>query len=224
MEPQNQQQKKVLIVDDHPMICEGIAMLVEHEPDLSVVGRAASANEALEAIEKLKPDVVVVDITLKDSSGMELIKDMKIRWPNLPALVFSMHSESFFAARVLHAGARAYVSKRESPATVVEAIRKVLGGGLYVSEDMTSAIVRRFVMGQSELDRSRVGGLTDREFQVFQMIGEGHQTREIADKLHVSIKTVETHRERIKKKLNLDSSARLAKYAIEWAQAEKEGT
>ena len=215
------EEKKVLIVDDHPMICEGIALLIEHEPDLTVAGKVGSVGEALRAIEKLKPDIVVVDITLQDSSGMELIKDMKIRWPDLPALVFSMHSESFFAARVLHAGARAYVSKKEPPGRVIEAIRNVLAGGLYVSEKMTSAIVRRFVMGQSNDDRSRVGGLTDREFQVFQMIGEGLETREIAEKLHLSIKTVETHRERIKKKLNLDSAAKLAKFAIQWAQVEK---
>ena len=213
--------RKVLIVDDHPMICEGIAMLVEHEPDLTVVGKVASAAAALKAIEKLQPDVVVVDITLQDSSGMELIKDMRIRWPDLPALVFSMHSESFFAARVLHAGARAYVSKKEPPAKVIEAIRNVLQGGLYVSEEMTSAIVQKFVMGQSSNDRSRISGLTDREFQVFQMIGDGLQTREIAEKLHLSIKTVETHRERIKKKLNLDSATKLAKYAIQWAHIEK---
>ena len=221
-EPENKpEDKKVLIVDDHPMICEGIALLIEHEPDLTVAGKVGSVGEALRAIEKLKPDIVVVDITLQDSSGMELIKDMKIRWPDLPALVFSMHSESFFAARVLHAGARAYVSKKEPPGRVIEAIRNVLAGGLYVSEKMTSAIVRRFVMGQSNDDRSRVGGLTDREFQVFQMIGEGLETREIAEKLHLSIKTVETHRERIKKKLNLDSAAKLAKFAIQWAQVEK---
>ena len=215
------EKKKVLIVDDHPMICEGISMLVEHEPDLTVVGRAASVNEALKAIEELDPDVVVVDITLKGSDGIELLKDMKIRWPSLPALVFSMHNESFFAARVLHAGARAYVSKRESPAKLIDAIRSVLQGGLFVSERMTSAIVQRFVMGRSDTNRSRVGGLTDREFQVFQMIGEGLQTREIAERLHLSIKTVETHRERIKKKLDLDSATKLAKYAIQWAQMEK---
>jgi DNA-binding NarL/FixJ family response regulator len=214
--------KKVLIVDDHPMICEGIAMLIEHEPDLMVVGKVPTATAALRAIEKLEPDIVVVDITLQDSSGMELIKDMKIRWPDLPALVFSMHSESFFAARVLHAGARAYVSKREPPGKLIEAIRHVLDGGLYVSEKLTSAIVRRFVMGKTDSERSWVSSLTDREFQVFQMIGEGLQTREIAEKLHLSVKTVETHRERIKKKLNVDNAAKLAKYAIQWAQVEKE--
>jgi len=220
--PQNELKKKtVLIVDDHPMICEGITMLIEHEPDLAVVGKVASVGEALRAIEKLKPDIVIVDITLQDSSGMELIKDMKIRWPDLPALVFSMHSESFFATRALHAGARAYVSKKEPPSKVIEAIRNVLDGGLYVSEKMTSTIVRRFVMGQTDPDKSRVGGLTDREFQVFQMIGEGLQTREIAEKLHLSIKTVETHRERIKKKLDLESATKLAKYAIQWVQVER---
>ena len=219
---QEQNTKKILIIDDHPVISLGIAALLEQEPDLAICGKAEDVKSALEAVRRLEPDVVVLDIFLHDTSGLDLIKDIKARWPELAVVVFSEHDESLFAERVLRAGARGYVSKRETPAKLIKAIRDVLNGGIYVGEKTTSEILRKFVTGRADTNKSKVNGLTDREFQVFQFIGEGLETRQIAEKLHLSLKTVETHREHIKKKLNVDSATKLAKYAIQWAQMERD--
>ncbi|HUU58181.1 MAG TPA: response regulator transcription factor [Phycisphaerae bacterium] len=212
--------KKVLIVDDHPLICRGITDLAEQEPDLVVCGEVGDVPGALKAIEKLKPDIVVVDISLKDSNGIELIKDIKVRWPALPVLVFSMHNEVFFTERVLRAGARGYISKREPPMKVIEGIRELLKGGVCVSEEMTSQMIERFVGSKGNARESGVDGLTDREYEVFEWIGKGLPTRDIAEKLHLSVKTVEAHRDHIKRKLKLDSAAELVRYAIQWVQLE----
>jgi len=213
--------KRVLIVDDHPVTSLGIAAMIEKEPDLVVCGKAQDANSALAAVEKLSPDLAVVDVFLHSCGGLNLIKDIKTRRPELAVLVFSIHDESFYAERALRAGARGYISKRESPDQFIKAVREVLNGGIYVGEKTTSEILRRFVTGRKDSGKSSLNGLTDREFQVFQFIGEGLQTRQIAERLHVSVKTIETHREHIKKKLDLDSAGKLAKYAIQWAQMEK---
>ena len=212
--------KKVLIVDDHPLICRGITVLTEQEPDLVVCGEVGDVPGALKAIEKLEPDIVVVDISLKDSNGIELIKDIKVRWPQLPVLVFSMHNEVFFTERVLRAGARGYISKREPPMKVIEGIRELLKGGVCVSEEMTSQMIERFVGSKGNARESGVDGLTDREYEVFEWIGKGLATRDIAEKLHLSVKTVEAHRDHIKRKLKLDSAAELVRYAIQWVQLE----
>jgi DNA-binding NarL/FixJ family response regulator len=222
-EKAKESRKKVLIVEDHPIMRSGLAQLIGQESDLVVYGEAEDAHGALEAIKEFEPDIAVVDISLKDSSGIELIKDIKIRWPALPVLVLSMHEESFYAERALRAGAMGYVAKAEASMKVVDGIRKVLGGGVYVSDKISSKMLRKLVGGSKDLDVFPIDKLSDREFEVFELIGQGLQTREVADKLHLSVKTVDAHREHIKRKLKLDSATELLKYAVQWVQLERDG-
>lgn len=209
---------KVLIVDDHPLVRQGIAMLVSQEPGLEVSGEAASAHEALRAMEQCPPDIAVVDLTLRDSSGLELIKDVRIRFPKVRMLVLSMRDEGFYAERVLRAGASGYVTKEEDRRKIIEGIRKVLAGQIHVSEKMATKLMSRIAGRSAEPGRSTVDGLTDRELEVFELIGSGLATREIAARLHISPKTVDSHREHIKQKLQLDTAADLARHAIQWVQ------
>ncbi len=214
--------RKVLIVDDHPVLRQGIAQLIALENDMTVCGEAADAGEALKVAQETQPDVAIVDISLHDSNGIDLIKDMLIRWPKLPILVLSMHSESFYAERVFRAGAKGYVTKGEPSGKVIEGLRKVLAGEVYVSEKLASKMIGR-LMGGARADASgfSIDRLSDREFQVFELIGQGMQTREIAQKLHLSIKTIDAHRENIKNKLKLDNATELLKTAIHWVQFER---
>jgi DNA-binding NarL/FixJ family response regulator len=175
---------------------------------------------ALEELDKCDPDVAVVDISLRDSSGIELIKDMKIRRPKLPVLVLSMHGESFYAERVLRAGARGYVTKDEASTKVIAGLRAVLAGEVYVSEKVATKMLGRMI-GRAPTDAFPIDRLTDREFEVFELIGGGMSTREIASQLHLSIKTIETYREHIKAKLNLDGATELITYAVQWSQSER---
>ncbi len=215
-------QKKVLIVEDHPIMRSGLAQLIGQESDLMVCGDAEDAHEALEAIEKLEPDIAVVDISLKDSSGIDLIKDIKIRWPKLAVLVLSMHDESFYAERALRAGAMGYVAKAEVSAKVIAGIRQVLSGGVYVSEKISSRMLKKLVGGVKDSDAFPIDRLSDREFEVFELIGQGLQTRQIAEKLHLSVKTIDAHRDHIKRKLKLDTAIDLLKYAVQWVQLERD--
>ena len=210
--------RKVLIVDDQPVMRWGIAHLIEQEADLAVCGEAEDAHGALQAIEKLKPDIVIVDISLKDGSGIELIKDMACRSPRLPVLVISIHDELFYAERVLRAGARGYLTKREPPENILEALRRILEGNIYVSESIASRMLRTFVAGKPDSHGFFVDRLSDRQFQIFELIGQGLQTREIAKRLHLSVKTIDSHRENIKGKLDLGSSQDLLRFAIQWVQ------
>jgi len=212
--------KKVLIVDDHPVMRAGLRQLIAQEEDLEVCAEAEDAHGALVQIDTHKPDVAVVDIALRESSGIELIKDIKIRQPELPILVLTMHEESFYAERVLRAGARGYVTKAEASTKIVEGLREVLRGGVYVSSKVASRMVTRLVGAGSDLGTFPVDGLSDREFEVFELLGQGLGTREIAGRLHVSVRTIDAHREHIKKKLNLDSANALLKYAVQWMQFE----
>ena len=212
--------KKIFIVDDHPMMREGLAQLIAQESDLMVCGEADDATAALDQIEKLKPDLALVDITLRSTSGLELIKDLAIRAPQTAVLVISMHDESLYAERVLRAGGRGYVMKQEGGKTLMEAIRHVLSGKTYVSEKISAKILDLF-SGRPAEGSSPVERLTDREFQVFQLIGSGLSTKEIADKLHVSAKTVEVHRVNIKQKLRVDTAPELLRFAVRWVEAEK---
>ncbi|HUJ08992.1 MAG TPA: response regulator transcription factor [Verrucomicrobiae bacterium] len=209
--------QRVLLVDDHPLVCEGLARRINEEPDLQVCGQARDAHSALEAIEKLQPHVAVVDIALGSGSGVELIKDIKVRHPHLPALVLSMHDEALYAERSLHAGAKGYIMKQEEPAAVLRAIRQVLRGQVYLSDRVKDGIVNRL---GGNLPEGEVSSLTqqlsDRELEVFQLIGDGYSTHEIADRLHLSMKTVASHRENIKRKLNLNTSEELVRFAIHW--------
>lgn len=213
---QGKQTHGVFIVDDHPVVRQGVAMTLGHESDLELVGEAASAAEALAAIEKTCPDVAIVDLTLKDSNGLDLVKDIRIRFPDIRVLVLSMRDESFYAERCLRAGARGYVSKDEGPRRLVEAIRQVLRGEIAVSEHMASSLMARIVPGAIDEDQSSIQSLTDRELEVFELIGQGLATREIARRLHISPKTVDSHREHIKAKLQVDTASDLLKHAIQW--------
>lgn len=217
--PATPERKKIFIVDDHPMMREGLAQLIGHETDLVVCGEADDAPQALEQIEKLKPDLALVDITLRSTSGLELIKDLRIRTPALSILVISMHDESLYAERVLRAGGRGYVMKQEGGKKLMEAIRQVLSGKTYVSEKISAKIFDLF-SGRPTESSSPVGRLTDREFEVFRIIGEGRSTKEIADKLRVSAKTVEVHRVNIKQKLKVATAAELIHFAVRWMDSQ----
>ncbi len=211
------QPAKVLLVDDHPIVRQGLAQLLEQEEDLIVCGEAYDAQGALDAIEKLKPDIAIVDIMLKDVNGIELIKKIKSQLGELPVLVMSMHDESLYAERALRAGARGYIMKEEATDKMLIAVRKVMQGEIYLSEVMVSRILHRLADGKSKAD-SPLDRLSDRELEVFQLIGEGLGTRQIAERLQVSVKTVESYRAHIKEKLELSSSTEVMRQAVQWVQ------
>ena len=215
--------RMVLIVDDHPIVRQGLALLINQEKDLEVCGQAEDAHEAMQAIGRLDPDMVIVDIGLKDTSGIELIKDLKIQHPDLPVLTLSMYDEAVYGERALRAGARGYVMKQEATEKVVTAIRCVLAGEVYVSSGMAAKMVSKFVGGGTRTAGSPADSLSDRELEVFRMIGEGFSTREMAEKLHLSIKTVETYRAHIKDKLGLEDANELLRSAIRWVNAGLQG-
>jgi DNA-binding NarL/FixJ family response regulator len=209
--------RRVLLVDDHPLVCEGLAQRIDEESDLTVCGQARNAHAALEAIGRLQPHIAVVDISLGSGNGIELIKDMKVRHPHLPALVLSMHDEALYAERSLHAGAKGYVMKQEDTSIVLRAIRQVLQGQIYLSEKVKEGIVNRVGGNVPKGEATSVSQqLSDREFEVFQLIGDGYGTHEIAERLHLSMKTVASHRENIKRKLNLNTTDQLTRRAIHW--------
>ena len=209
-----QKKAKIIIVDDHPIVRQGLTELINHENDLVVCCQAEDASEAMEFIKESDPDIIIVDISLKETSGLELIKDIKVQYPQLPVLVLSMHDESLYAERSLRAGARGYIMKQEATDRVIMAIRKVLKGELYISDSMTAKMVDRLVGGATE--SSPVNALSDRELEVFDMLGQGHGTRNISEKLHLSIKTIETYRAHIKRKLNLSDATELIQHAVQW--------
>jgi DNA-binding NarL/FixJ family response regulator len=210
--------KRIVIVDDHPMMREGLARLIEQEADLKMVGETDTAHQALDLIRDLKPDLVLVDITLPDKNGLELIKDIHVMYPGTNVLVISMHDEALYAERVLRAGGRGYIMKQEGGKRLMEAIRQVLAGKVYLSEKMAASILEIFSGGRPESD-SPVRRLTDREFEVFQLVGQGLDMREIAERLHLSIKTAEVHRTNIKQKLQLKSVGELIRYAVRWVES-----
>jgi DNA-binding NarL/FixJ family response regulator len=211
---------KILIVDDHPMMREGLAQLISKEKDLIACGEVEDAPQALEAITKLKPELILVDITLPNKSGLELIKDIEVQHPKLKVLVISMHDESLYAERALRAGARGYIMKQEGGKKIMEAIRHVLGDQIYVSPKMSSKLLEIFSGKGKRNQDSPLEKLTDREFEVFQLIGQGLSTQEIAEKLHLSVKTVEVHRNNAKQKLELKSAAELLRYSVRWTEAQ----
>ena len=212
--------RRVLIVDDHPIVRQGLAQLIDQEQALKVCGQAEDAHEAMQAIRTLDPDLVIVDISLKDTSGMELIKDLKVQYPDLPVLTLSMHDEAVYGERALRAGAKGYIMKQEATAKVVTAIRRVLAGELYVSDGMAAKMVSKIVGGGTRRTGSPVDCLSDRELEVFHLIGEGFSTREMAEKLHLSVKTIETYRAHIKDKLGFEDVNELLRSAIQWVNAE----
>ncbi len=213
-----QNRKKIFIVDDHPVFRKGLAQLIDEEDDLQVVGEAESVSEAIERMEKVKPDLAIVDITLKDRSGMELIEYLREQSPGIAVLVISMHDESLYAERVLRAGALGYITKQEMTSDVVSAVRQVLWGKRYLSAKMVDALLGRMVTGTAGEGDKPVEILSNRELEVFQLIGQGFKRSEIAEMLNLSVKTIGTHHESIKKKMNLKSATELMKYAVTWVQ------
>jgi len=213
--------KKVLIVDDHPLIRQGITQLIQQEEDLRVCGEAEDAPEALEAIARTVPDIIILDITLKTTNGLEFITTVRNQFPDLPILILSMHDEALYAERALRAGAQGYVMKQDSPEKLIEAIRKVLDGQVYLSEDMTARMLKKIAAGMPDHEASPLDVLSARELEVFRLIGKGTATRDIAAQLQVSVKTVDAHRANIKKKLNLKSGAELVQQAIKWVLSQE---
>ncbi|MDH5203223.1 MAG: response regulator transcription factor [Nitrospirota bacterium] len=210
---------KILIVDDHPIFRKGLTQLINQETNFTVCGEAEDTHKALEAISEQKPDLIIVDISLKGIDGIELIKKIKLKYSNLSVLVVSMHDESFFAERALRAGARGYIMKQEAVEKMMEAICKVLNGEIYVSEKIGSKLLEKFIDGKPDKMYSPLEALSDRELEVFQLIGQGLETRQVAKELHVSIKTVESYRAHIKEKLKIKTSTELLRYAIRWIES-----
>lgn len=217
----SQSKRRIYIVEDHPITRRGLVELLNHEADLSVCGEADSASRGLEDIKTLKPDLALVDITLPNRSGLVLIKDIRLWTPSVFVLVLSMHDESLYAERVLKAGGHGYIMKNEGGDKLLQAIRQVLNGKTYVSERVSTSIVDGFAGRRKEGESSLVGRLTEREFEVFQLLGQGLPTVEIGQRLHLSPKTVDSHRLHIKEKLQLHSLPELMRYAVRWTATEE---
>ncbi len=213
------QKKRILVVDDHQLLRQGITQLVNEQADLVICGEAEDRAGALDMAEKARPDLAVVDLSLKDQNGLELIKDLKVRFPRVAVLVLSMHDESLYAERALRAGARGYIMKREASLKVLDAIRQILDGGVYVSDSIVATILDK-VTGRVPVSSTATPDvLSDRELEVLRLIGRGCGAQEIAKQLHVSAKTVEAHRANIKTKLKLDTAHELLQFAIRWSQS-----
>jgi DNA-binding NarL/FixJ family response regulator len=210
------QSARILLIDDHPLIRKGLAAVIGAAEELTVCGEASTAAEGLQLLVELNPDLIIVDLTLEDSHGLELMKQARQLRPNLRMLAVSMHDEAVFAERVLQAGAMGYVHKARATDEIVSAIRIVLAGRIYLSPEAADRLLRQVTTGGEVKPQNSVSTLSDRELAVFEMLGKGLTTRQIAEKLFLSHKTIETHRERIKKKLNLNNSAVLVKSAVEW--------
>jgi DNA-binding NarL/FixJ family response regulator len=209
---------RILVVDDHAILRDGLARVINRESDLAVCAEAEDAPQALEQAQKSKPDLALVDISLEGMNGIELTKALRSRYPNLFILVISMHKESLYAERALMAGANGYIMKREGGSRLLSAVRQVLKGQIYLSEEMKELILQKTAQtGKSIKHLSPIDRFSDRELEVFQRIGRGYGTRQIAEELHVSMKTVETYRERLREKLGVKTSFELVQYAIEWA-------
>jgi DNA-binding NarL/FixJ family response regulator len=207
---------KVFLIDDHPIVRQGLALFIDREPDLMVCGEADGATSALQAIRDAAPDFVVLDISLDGPDGLELLKTLRVRYPNLPVLVLSMHDEAVYAERALRAGANGYIMKQEATDRVLTAIRHILSGDVYLSDRLTKRMLQQFVNG-SVSPRDPLAKLSDRELEVYRLIGAGHSTRQIADELHVSTKTIESYQAHIKEKLALRNARELVQHAVEWS-------
>ncbi|HXJ88228.1 MAG TPA: response regulator transcription factor [Candidatus Binatia bacterium] len=212
---------RVLVVDDHPIVRQGLALLINQEPDLMVCGEAEDAQSAMHAMGSLRPDILVVDISLNGPDGLDLLKNIRLREPDLPVLILSMHDESIYAERALRAGAQGYIMKQEATEKVLIALRRILSHEIYVSDRIANRMLQRYI-GNPSADRAPLmTELTDRELEVFRLIGEGHSTRQIAIELHLSIKTVESYQAHIKEKLALRNSRELVQHAIRWTINER---
>ncbi len=213
--------KRILVVDDHPIIRQGLALMVNREADLVVCGEAEDASGAMIVLASARPDVLIVDISLNGPDGLDLLKNIRITHPSLPVLILSMHDESIYAERALRAGANGYIMKQEATEKVLVAVRRILNGGIYVSDRIANKMLKHYITGTGSLKSSSISDLSDRELEVFRLIGEGHGTRQIAEQLHLSVKTVESYQAHIKDKLSLRSARELMQHAIEWTLNEK---
>ena len=211
--------KRIVIVDDHPLFRKGLEELIHSDGAFAVCGEAGNASEAMEVIRKLHPDLVIVDLSLPGANGIELIKNIRAEFPKLPILVLSMHDESLYAVRALRAGADGYVMKHEAMANVIQAIREVFNGRPYLSPAVAAQVITQFAHRQAEGETDAVERLSDRELEILELIGKGNEVRQIASLLHLSPKTVETHRAHIKDKLDLKNSREVARFALQWLSA-----
>src|SRR5438128_9361980 len=211
--------KRILIVDDHPLFRKGLEELIQSDDSFAVCGEAGNASEAMDVIRKLSPELAIVDLSLPGANGIELIKNIRAEFPKLPILVLSMHDESLYAVRALRAGADGYVMKHEAMANVINAIREVFNGHTYLSPAMAAQVITKFAHRQAEGETDAVERLSDRELEILELIGRGHEVRQIAKLLHLSPKTVETHRAHIKDKLDLKNSREVARFALQWLDA-----
>jgi DNA-binding NarL/FixJ family response regulator len=209
-------QCRVLLVDDHPIVRQGLALLIEREPDLLVCGEADGAHSAFQAIATLQPDIVILDISLAGPDGLDVLKEIRCKSGTLPVLILSMHDETIYAERAMRAGANGYIMKQEATEKVLVAIRRILHGDVYLSDRLTNTMLQQFMHGTPGAKGSPLVNLTDRELEVFRLIGEGHGTRQIADQLHLSVKTIESYQAHIKEKLALRNARELVQHAIEW--------
>jgi len=212
--------KKILVVDDHPIVRQGLALLINREPDLVVCGEAEEAMSAMQLLASTEPDVLIVDISLSGPDGIDLLKTIRTTHPTLPVLILSMHDESVYAERALRAGANGYIMKQEATENVLVAVRRILTGEIYVSARIANQMLQHYITGSGSLRDSSIADLSDRELQVFRLIGEGNGTRQIAEKLHLSVKTVESYQAHIKEKLSLRSARELTQRAIQWNMSE----
>jgi len=210
------EKSRILLVDDHPLFLEGLAQMIDRSAQLEVCGEAGDAQAAMKAVAELKPDLAIVDITLGHTNGLDLIKTLKAKYEDLPVLVISMHDESLYAERAIRAGAQGYVMKSEPARVVRGAILKVLGGDIFLSEKMSTSVLTKLMSGKSEAPVSPVEQLSDRELEVFQLMGQGMPTRQIAEDLDLTIATIHSFRNRIKEKLKLKSSTELLLHAMQW--------
>lgn len=213
-----ERKKNILIVDDHPLVRKGIRSLLEQETDFSVVGEAASRGEVLDFLRKNPTDLILLDISLQGSDGIEVTKAVRSEFETIPILIVSMHDEGLYAERALRAGANGYIMKQEVAESVIKAIRQVLSGKIFVSDNMRQKVLRDLTQPKSDVKSNPIERLSDRELEVFRLIGEGRGTREIAEALHLSIKTIETYRAHIKEKLSIRSAAELARAAVNWVE------
>jgi DNA-binding NarL/FixJ family response regulator len=213
--------RKVLVVDDHPIVRQGLTLLINQEADLLVCGVAEEMHSGLRAIQADRPDIVILDISLTGPDGLEMLKNIRINSPHLPVLILSMHDESIYAERALRAGANGYIMKQEATEKVLVALRRILSGEIYVSDRISNNMLQHYVRGANLSEHSLLAELTNRELEVFRLIGDGHGTRQIADVLHLSVKTVESYQAHIKEKLSLRSARELVQHAIQWNVTEK---
>jgi DNA-binding NarL/FixJ family response regulator len=218
---QSATKKRILVVDDHPIVRQGLALMINRESDLVVCGEAEEATGAMHVLASSRPDVLIVDISLNGPDGLDLLKNIRLTHPTLPVLILSMHDESIYAERALRAGANGYIMKQEATEKVLIAVRRILNGEIYLSDRLANRMLKRYITGSGTLRNSSIADLSDRELEVFRLIGEGHGTRQIAEELHLSIKTVESYQAHIKEKLSLRSARELMQHAIQWNMNEK---